>query len=287
MNPLVQFARWFNYAFPWNQPKPWLKKKAERFVPRDRGPEMYGGIQGRIRMRLDLAVPYEREVYLNFFDIRMMQLIRSVLKPGDVFIDGGANVGLQSLAASFAVGPAGKVYAFEPQAKVIAHLEENLRLNGAANVEVVPKGLWDSPGTATLHGFGDEGAVFASLRERPERASVESQTIDLVRLDDVVTRPVKMMKLDVEGAELAAIKGGTRTLFGDHPPHMVIELNPTTSKAFGYHRMDLVDYILKQGKHRVHLLGGKRVYRMTRDEMAAFFESRSERTHNGWFEPIA
>ena len=78
-------------------------------------------------------------------------LIRSQLKPGDTFIDVGANFGYYTVLASKLVGPTGRVIAFEPDPRSFQLLERNVARNGCTNVVLEQKALADKPGTLTLH----------------------------------------------------------------------------------------------------------------------------------------
>ena len=81
-----------------------------------------------------------------------------LLGPGDVFIDGGANIGLFTLVAADRVGAQGKVIAFEPGRAVRLRLIENVALNRLIQVEVVPAALSSQPGEAAFRVFDIGGA---------------------------------------------------------------------------------------------------------------------------------
>jgi hypothetical protein len=155
MSLLVEASRWFNYHFPWHQLKPSLTKRIARRLDHSRGRAIYDGIQGGLRMRLDISVDFERDIYLNTSNLEMVSLFRRLLRPGDVVVDGGANLGFLSLVAWQCVGPIGKVYAFEPQPTTLALLRENVELNRAANIVVMPQALWHEPGRARMYDFLD------------------------------------------------------------------------------------------------------------------------------------
>ena len=91
-------------------------------------------------------------------------LISNRLKPGDVFVDVGANLGYFTLIASDAVGPAGKVFAFEPAPHNFSLLEKNVRANRCGNVTCEQKAVTESNRTLELHlssfNYGDH-RIFA------------------------------------------------------------------------------------------------------------------------------
>jgi FkbM family methyltransferase len=286
MTPLVDLVRWYNRASPFNQWKPSLGKWAGKRLDLTRGPAVYDGVQGRFRMRLDLADGFERSVYLNVNNCLLVQVLRRILKPGDVFVDAGANLGLLTLIASECVGPHGRVHAFEPYPRALERLRENLELNRVTNTVVIPKGCWSEAGAASLFDFTDGGIDLPSMGRRPDRAVAGEVVIETVRIDDAVEPPATAIKVDVEGAEWGALRGAERLLFGGAPPHLLLELNQRTSAPFGYHPLELVDWILERAPgYRLHLLKSKHRVRVDRERLARLIAGSPTKNRNLWFEP--
>jgi FkbM family methyltransferase len=284
---LVQLVRWFNRASPWHQPKPSLAKRVAGRLPDGAGPAVYENIQGCLRMELDLANYFEQWIYLNVYDVVTVELIRKLLPYGGTYVDAGANVGFFVLLAAERVGPRGKVFAFEPAPRALRRLRANLALNETSHVELIEKGVWSEPGEATLYDFADGSFNEGSLGARPDKQVGEQITIATTRIDDHVDRPVDVFKIDVEGAEREALKGATRTLFGDHPTHILIELNRKTCEAFGYEPIELLDWILTEGpRYRLHLLKSKRRRPTTRDELAELIDREPRKLRNVWLQPL-
>ena len=151
MNLLIEAIRWLNYRFPWHQLKPSLAKRVRRWLDVTPGRMIYKGVQGNLRMRLDLSLDFERDIYLNTSNMAMVSVFRKLLSPGDVVVDGGANLGFLSLVAWQCVGSSGKVYAFEPQPGALELLTDNIQLNRADNIVVMPQALWHEKGTSKLY----------------------------------------------------------------------------------------------------------------------------------------
>jgi FkbM family methyltransferase len=287
MNLLIKVSRWFNYHFPWHQLKPSLAKRVSRWLEDSRGPVIYNGIQGSLRMRLDLSVDFERDIYLNTSNLEIISVFRKLLRPGDVVVDGGANLGLLSLVAWQCVGSHGKVYSFEPQPGALKLLTENIRLNHADNIVLVPKALWHETGTSKLYEFAEADHDLPSLGRRADKKISCEITVETVRMDDVVHQPVRLYKLDIEGAEWSAMRGSKRILFGDPPPHVIIELNPRTCEPFGHEPIEIVDWFLGNAPNRrMHLIRRRKRYRVDRDDLARLFERKRNKSHNVWFEPV-
>ncbi len=144
-----------------------------------------------------------------------------------VFLDIGANIGTHSVYA-LKSGSFDRGIAVEPEARNLSLLRKNLAINGMADsVTVVPCGASDAVGTARL--WINEDNLGAHSIIQPKYGA-EHVDIDLRPIDDILTQAgigfetVRMISIDVEGHEPAAIRGMTRLL--EHRPPIMIELNP-------------------------------------------------------------
>ena len=167
------------------------------------------------------------------------------LEPGDVVYDIGANVGFFALLSARLVGPTGRVYAFEPHAGNAAALEANAARNGLADrIEVIRVALADSTGTAEL--IVSRWSAFHRLQgngREPNRQDEGTITVPVSTLDGYVTehglRPPRLVKIDVEGAEIAVLKGMAEVAERFRPVIVTechwtaAELRPTV-ESFGY-----------------------------------------------------
>ncbi len=285
MSAVIKGIQWFNRTVPWNKYKGKLAKYAASRLDVPDKPALYDGIRRNLRMRLDLRSEAERWIYLNNYELTAVRLLQRILKPGDVYLDGGANVGLLTLLASRCVGAKGKVYAFEPMPTTARRLHENVRLNNARNVTVFTEGCWDSPGTATLYEFSNLEVSGVSLRKRPDLEVGREFTIRTVRLDDVIEPPVKLFKLDVEGAELPALRGAEKLIKASRP-HMIVELYQTTTASFGYDAIDILDWLLQRiPDYRLYVIRRRRPRSATRDEIARRIQERPHKHHDVYLEP--
>lgn len=153
------------------------------------------------------------------------KLIYISLKPSYIALDIGANIGLQSLRMSQAVGPGGKVYAFEPLQHLQEKFQKNMQLNRVDNVTLFPFALADvaaeddfkintnawNQGTFTL---SDKASGDQTQRVIIKVADELSAIKDLERLD--------FIKIDVEGFEFKVLQGLSNTL-KRHKPRIVFE----------------------------------------------------------------
>lgn len=155
------------------------------------------------------------------------------LGEGETFYDIGANVGFFALIGARIVGERGLAIAFEPLPRIAAQIRTNAALNSLDNVLVREQAVGRSSGTAELIVTRHPGgAILAETGESVDevgRASVEVVTIDeLIAAGEI--RPPALIKLDVEGAELAALEGMRATL-AQHRPAVVYETDAPTSEA--------------------------------------------------------
>src|ERR1019366_6193498 len=106
----------------------------------------------RHRFLIDLNERVSRSLYLyGTFEPTISALLPKLVTTGNVVVDAGANFGYFTLLASAAVGPTGKVFAFEPDPRNIDRLRAVMGANDARNVEHVADGLFDRYGTVSFH----------------------------------------------------------------------------------------------------------------------------------------
>lgn len=134
-------------------------------------------------------------------------LVRKIIKPGDVVVDVGANIGYFTLIFAQLVGIEGKVLAFEPDEKLFQILTANIQNNGYQNVALFNQGLSDQNSEAFL--YLDE---FNNLDNRIYASSSTAAKVEikLVRLDDLIADyapEVDLIKIDIQGAETFAFIG--------------------------------------------------------------------------------
>lgn len=145
---------------------------------------------------------------------------------GTTAFDVGANVGVYTVAIARAVDN-GRVVAVEPDAATMRRLRANLGRNSLDNVLVIEAVASECDGTAELH-VADDPAYSSTGEIEVGHRSVGSRVVASVRLDTVwadLGRPgVSMVKIDVEGAEVAVLRGARAMLISEHPS-LLVEAN--------------------------------------------------------------
>ena len=174
-------------------------------------------------MELDVRVDYEAMIWLGLEERDELAVLPSLLKPGDTFVDCGANLGLWSLAAAPLVGESGKVVAFEPNPATFRRLRDHAR--PAPTIEVHHVAVADRPGVLRF----DPGQSH-NVSRVTEDGSLE---VPATTLDDALTDPPTGIKIDVEGHELAVLRGASQVLAAR--PWLVLEFNAehVASKRLG------------------------------------------------------
>ncbi len=174
-------------------------------------------------------------------------------KKGDAVIDVGAHIGIFTVkAARMVAGSGGRVIAIEPDVNNLRFLEQNIKINGLKNVVVVPKGIWSKPDRLKL--FLGTHSMTSSLYHQEWQtdniAEVEVDSLDNM-LKQVRVARADFIKMDVEGAEIEALKGMKGALAGN--ANLVIS---------AYHEQDgkatykTVVPRLKNEGYKVHEEGG-------------------------------
>lgn len=168
-------------------------------------------------------------VYLGW-EPEFIRAMLEQLEPDDVFFDVGANLGLVALHAARHC----RVLAFEPDPYFRSRLERNIELNPELSVEVHQVAVGDADGRVTL--FRDhEGATSASLvrqREEPEAVEVPSRKLSSMVADGSAPAPT-VVKLDIEGAEILALRGARDLLHGAAAPRaLFLEIHSSFLRGF-------------------------------------------------------
>lgn len=161
-------------------------------------------------IRLTLDPTREKYYWAGQHDVAVQDALVDTLQPGAVFWDVGAHVGFFTILAARAVGPRGRVHAFEPMPNDRRRLVEAVRQNAARNVTVHEFAVSDLNASALPHGHS-ASAMWTLVAERGEFAgiSVACRTIDSLASD---LGDPDAIKIDVEGAELDVLRGGLATI---------------------------------------------------------------------------
>jgi len=188
--------------------------------------KVYDGM--RFQAYPDSTQPGRFLYFGGYPDFEEMTFMQRYLRPGDGFIDGGANEGMFALLAAKLVGPEGDVHAFEAVPTFLDRLRENVAANGLVCVTIHDKAIGRDRGDVS---FAVRGV--GSRIQTPQDAGTKTVTATVVTLDEVLPdRQWAMGKLDIEGAEHLALEGASGLLAAGNPPIWMMELTDRGLRRF-------------------------------------------------------
>ncbi len=196
--------------------------------------------------------------------IRELQAFVQRARGKNTFIDIGAAEGLFSLA--FCRVASGRAFAFEPSPIMLARLYDNLRRNPSLNVSVHDVALGSANTTVTFRRVSDGMWLPSASGNIHVMMPVEHQHVRVtVALDDWCTANhvcPDMIKIDVEGLELAVLEGAKRVVAATRPV-ILLEVHPQRISALGL-SLDTLDALSRQLRYRIETLQGRVVEDVSR-----------------------
>jgi len=180
----------------------------------------------------------------------LFDLARKFIAPGDTVWDIGANVGLFMAAAAHMAGPKGDVFAIEPDIWLVGLLQRTVAVQPptSAPIQVLPVAVSENSGIATLL-IANRGRASNHLDTVPEHSQTggtrQAVQVPVITLDWLLdqTSPPKLVKIDVEGAELHLFRGAIRLLN---------EIRPTIMCEIQDRNQPEVTRIFKQNDYRLY-----------------------------------
>ena len=180
-------------------------------------------------------------VYFNCLpDYDEMQFIKRKLKPGDNFIDIGANIGIYSLLAASLVGDSGSVHAFEANPAMANKLKQQINYNKLSNIHLYNLAVADQNGKMQFVLTKDDCTAHITNEDSYNKDLI---TVNTVTLDQCLPqKKFAMGKMDIEGAEILALKGAENLLQAANPSIWQLELAGYT-KRHGYRSDQVLEYL--------------------------------------------
>lgn len=188
-------------------------------------------------------------------------LMKRLLRPGDVMVDIGANVGSHCITLAKYLGETSRVYAFEPHPNTFRLLQENMRLNSLNNLEIYNYALGET-----------DGEVFFTNKRQDDinRVVLETDTdeellkVPMRRLDsfEFAHSPITLIKIDAEGYELYIFRGAEIALSNAQFLHL--EAYEPNFQQFGYSLHDIVDFLDARGWRLYRVVDNQHLQRIDR-----------------------
>lgn len=189
-----------------------------------------------------------------------LDIVKKILPVDGVFLDLGANQGEFTVFAA-QVARRGRVVSFEPVKMNLDRLFKNIKINRFTNVDIIPYALGEEDEELPLFDASDlfsDGTIHEGLHtlypsdERGKNAGLTQ----VRRLDDLLSElalpKVDLIKMDIEGAELFALRGGIKTLEG-YKPSIILEIDDSTCRSAGYQPEEIVVFLEELG-YKLYLI---------------------------------
>lgn len=194
------------------------------------GNKMYSGLNG---YPSSYNRTFQAYIVKGGWEEETTRIFKQLAKEGDTVIDVGANIGYYTLLSARLVGGKGTVYAFEPDPTNFKLLNANIELNGYKNVVAEQKAVSDKNDILDL--YLNDSDVGAHTIYKPEKSKRMVKVVSTT-LDDYFKgkeHPVNIVKMDIEGAEMAALSGMRN----------IIKANPTIKIFVEFH----LPWIIRSG----------------------------------------
>jgi len=210
------------------------------------GHEMYLDSSDSLRLSTnDVFEPYTTEV------------IKQNISNGDLVMDIGANIGYFTLIMAKGIKENGKVFSFEPEPKNFELLKKNVEINNYSNVILEKKAIGNKTGIAKLYLADRKNNIFHSGMHRIFRSDLVSQisnpvSINIIKLDDYLQdlksiKKIRLIKIDVEGAEFDVLKGMSKILDENKGIKIVMEFSSENLEDYGSNPSDVMDFLINKG----------------------------------------
>jgi FkbM family methyltransferase len=189
----------------------------------------------------------ERELYYsNVYELGTLSFIGRILNKGDVFVDVGANIGYISIcAAACSLKGSGKIICIEPNIDTFGILQKNMDVMGVDNCQLYNIGVGECDKNMELinvkNGRGQSTLVkgIYSKDQVLSKSKVTIKTLDHVLMDVIPT----VVKIDIEGYELNALKGAGNMLSSKENPIIILEHSAALNNSKDE---SVIDYLTKK-----------------------------------------
>lgn len=211
---------------------------------------------GDMSMELKLSEHMQRRIFwMGRYSEDIGAVLDNALLPGMTVLDIGANIGEITLLAAKRVGPQGKVFAFEPIYEIADQLNRHVRMNSLDQVVIERSALSDveddgapiyaSCGQDVKDGHSGLGSLYGG-----QGGEIPLQRTHMTTLDRWVSKldlqRIDLIKIDIEGAELACLRGASSCL-ARFKPTIIVEIQDFTATRAGYRARDILDFLAALG----------------------------------------
>jgi FkbM family methyltransferase len=200
-------------------------------------------LPGSIAYEVDNLTEANRVLFYDD-ELDFIKYLVSEIKPDDTFYDIGACIGMYTMHLAF---KGNLIYAFEPEPNFRDHLVKNIALNKISNIQIMPYAVSNVDGKTSLYTSGASGKS-PSLSDNGYTQSVDvlTRSLDSLVINDGLQSP-NIVKLDIEGAEILALRG-MKSVLKDHPPRLIlIEIHPELLRNFNSSTEEIYSIFAENG----------------------------------------
>jgi FkbM family methyltransferase len=200
------------------------------------------------------------------YEQKALSAFLSLIAPGDVVWDVGANVGIYTLLAARKTGPAGRVVAWEPSPATFRILSSHARANGVTDrCQLLQAAVHDGSSASASFWIDKTDSMSTTNRLSSAAMSGGGQTITVEAADldgwcKQLGQCPKVVKIDVEGAEALVLRGASKLMRGELGPRpgLLVAVHPHMMKEFGCAPEELTELVTVRG-YRALSFDGQRV----------------------------
>lgn len=188
-----------------------------------------------------------RILIFNEYEPELIKVLKTLLKEGDNIMDIGANIGYISLVAAQLIKGNGHVFSFEPSPEMYDKLKTNILENHTSNITAFPFAISNHIGDAQffINNTGNSG--MSSFRQDN---SVSPIKVNAITIDSILQKlpKIRLLKIDIEGAEFKAISGMKSFIQRDRPT-IIIEFTDQFLQQMDSSSSDLFQLLENHGYH--------------------------------------
>jgi FkbM family methyltransferase len=201
-----------------------------------------------------LDMQSEKDYWLGTYEVALLESVGKLIQPGWVVYDVGANVGYLTVLFAKLTGKNGKVYAFEPLPANIERLVKNVEANDVKEqVIVCPYAIGDRRDEVVFYlgNSDDTGKVetIVTANEKETKENKDKLIVEMITLDEFAEQNTdhypQLIKMDIEGAEVLAIKNMQRIL-QTIKPFMIIEIHSKDAGQVVWNELTKYNYICQK-----------------------------------------
>jgi len=167
------------------------------------------------------------------------ELFKKIIRPGMIIVDIGAHIGYFTRLFAALTGKTGTVYAFEADQENFELLAKNTR--NFKNIKLCPQAVSDKSGSINFYHSEDKTGCHSVI---PADFRQKKITVPAITLDDFIQEKninkIDLIKMDIEGGELAALEGMRVTVYKNPSLTLLVEFNPGCLKLAGVDPLDFV-----------------------------------------------